>query len=176
MLYVKELYKSIIVDDLTNVPNLKSVWCELTGTKSSLIIGVCYHRTSASVVNKMALHNVIGQACRRYKNVLICGDIKHRTIDWDLLQYNSEGQKFLDLTLDCFLHQHVNEPTRGENILDLVLSSCESMVDNLAVHELFANSDQNVITIDLFCDASITYWKEFYHDLRRGNYKAMNLA
>ena len=27
---------------------------------------------------------------------------------------------FLELTLDCFLHQHVNEPTRGENILDLV--------------------------------------------------------
>ena len=165
MLYVKELYKTIIVDDLTNEPNSESVWCELTSTKSSLIIGVCYHSTSASVVNEVALHNVIGQACRRYKNVLICGDFSHRTIDSDLLQCNSEGQKFLDLTLDCFLHQHVNEPTRSENILDLVLSACESMVDNLVVHELFANSDHNFITFDLFCDVSMTYWKELYHYL-----------
>ena len=127
-LYVKELYKTIVVDDLTNVPESESVWCELTSTKYSLVIGVCYHSTSASVVNEVALHNVIGQACHTYKNVLICGDFNHRTIDWDLLQCNSEGQKFLDLTLDCFLQQYVNAHTRDENILDLVLSSCESMV------------------------------------------------
>ena len=117
MLYVEELYKAIVVDDLTNVPNSESVWYKLTSTKSSLIIGVCYHSTSASVVYEVALHNVIEQACHRYKNVVICGDLSHITIDWDLLQCNSEGQKFLDLTLDCFLHQHVDEPTRGENIL-----------------------------------------------------------
>ena len=92
MLYVKELYKTI-VDDLTDVPDSESVLCELTSTKSSLVIGVCYHSTSASVVNEVALHNVIGQACRRYTNVLICGDFNHRTIDWDLLQCNCEGQK-----------------------------------------------------------------------------------
>ena len=82
------------------------------------------------------------------------------------------AKKFLDLTLDCFCHQHVNEPTRGENILDLVLTSCESMVDNLVVHEQFANSYHNFITFDLSCDASVTYWMELYHDIRRGNFKA----
>ena len=47
------------------------------------------------------------------------------------------------------------------------------MVDNLVVHELFANSDNNFITFDLFCDVSMTYWKELYHDFRRGDFKAM---
>ena len=47
------------------------------------------------------------------------------------------------------------------------------MVDNLVVHELFANSDHNFITFDLFCDVSMTYWKELYRDFRRGNFKAM---
>ena len=150
MLYVKELNKTIIVDDLTNEHNSESVWCELTSTKSCLIIGICYHSTSASVVNEVVLHNAIGLVCRRYKNVLICGDINHRTIDWDLLQCNSEGQRFLDLTLDYFPHQHENEPTKGENILDLFLSSCESMVDSLVVHEQFANSDHNFITFTYF--------------------------
>ena len=101
------------MDDLTNVPNSESVWCELSSTKSSFVIGVCYHSTSASVVNEVALHNVIGQACHGYKDVLSCSDFDHRTIDWDLLQCDSEGQNFLDLTTDCFLHQHVNAPIKG---------------------------------------------------------------
>ena len=65
MLYLRELYKTIVVDDLTNVPNSVSVWCVPTSIKSSLVIGVFYHSTSASLVNEVALHNVVGQACRR---------------------------------------------------------------------------------------------------------------
>ena len=81
MLYVEGLCMTIVEDDLTNVLDSESVWCELTTTKSSLVIDVCYHSTSASVVNEVALYNVIGQACCRYKNVLIYGDINHGTID-----------------------------------------------------------------------------------------------
>ena len=62
MSYVKELYKTIVVDDLSHVPDSESVWCEQTSTGSSLVIVVCDHSTSASMVNEAALHNVIGQA------------------------------------------------------------------------------------------------------------------
>ena len=34
------------------------------------------------------------------------------------------------------------------------------MVDNLVVHEQLANSDNNVMTFEFFCDVSMTYWKE----------------
>ena len=53
------LNKTTVVDDLANVPNSGSVWCELTSTKSSLVIGVCCHSASASAVSKVALHNFI---------------------------------------------------------------------------------------------------------------------
>ena len=29
------------------------------------------------------------------------------------------------------------------------------------------------MTFDLFCDVSMTYWKELYHGFRRGKLKAM---
>ena len=32
MVYVKEHYKTIVSDDLSNVPDSESVWCELTST------------------------------------------------------------------------------------------------------------------------------------------------
>ena len=47
------------------------------------------------------------------------------------------------------------------------------MVDNLIVHEQFSNSDHNFITFDLFCDVSMSYWNELYHDLRQGNCKVI---
>ena len=79
----------------------------------------------------------------------------------------------LDLTLNCFLHQHVNKPTRGEHILDLDSSSCESMVDNFFVHRQFSNRDHNFMTLDSSYDVSVTYLREFYHYFKRGSVKAM---
>ena len=43
----------------------------------------------------------------------------------------SEDQQFIFLIQDSFLTQHVLEPTRGENVLDIVLSSQKELVDNV---------------------------------------------
>ena len=43
----------------------------------------------------------------------------------------SEDKQFLLLFQDSFLTQHVHEPTRGENVLDLILSSHSELVDNV---------------------------------------------
>ena len=47
-----------------------------------------------------------------------------------------DDRQFLLLTQDCYLTQHVLEPTRGGNVLDLMLSSQEELVVNVKVHEL----------------------------------------
>ena len=50
------------------------------------------------------------------------GDFNH--IQWKCLQSTgSEDHKFLYSVQDQFLTQHMLEPTRGENVLDIVLSS-----------------------------------------------------
>ena len=41
------------------------------------------------------------------------------------------------------------EPTRGENVLSVVLSSQKELVDNVKIHEPLGNSDQNKIHIDI---------------------------
>src|SRR6218665_1400464 len=48
---------------------------------------------------------------------------------------NSEGERepdriFLDFIETSFMQQHVMEPTRGKNILDLVITSDENMIEN----------------------------------------------
>ena len=41
------------------------------------------------------------------------------------------------------------EPTRGENVLDIVLSSQKELVDNIKIHELLGNGDHNQIHFDI---------------------------
>ena len=41
------------------------------------------------------------------------------------------------------------EPTRGENVLDKVLSSQKELVDNVKIHEPLGNSDHNQIHFDI---------------------------
>ena len=59
-------------------------------------------------------------------------DFNHGRIQWNSLQSTgTEDQKFLNLVQDSFLTQHILEPTRGENVLDIVWSSQKEFVDNL---------------------------------------------
>ncbi len=44
------------------------------------------------------------------------------------------------------VYQHVNIPTRDNNILDLVLSICENLVTDLKVSLEFSTSDHRLIT------------------------------
>ena len=41
------------------------------------------------------------------------------------------------------------EPTRGDNVLDIVLSSQKELMDNVKIHEPLGNSDHNQIHFDI---------------------------
>ena len=60
-----------------------------------------------------------------------------------------DDQQFLLLIQDSFLTPHVLEPTRGEHLLYLVLSSLNKLVDNVKMHEPLGNSDHNQIHFDI---------------------------
>ena len=52
------------------------------------------------------------------------GDFNHGHIQWKYLESTGgEEQQFLLLIQDNFITQHALEPTRGDYVLDLVLSS-----------------------------------------------------
>ena len=64
-------------------------------------------------------------------------------------EYRGEDQRFLLLILDSFLTQHVLEPTRRENVLDLVSSSQNELVDNVKMHEPLGSHDHSQIHFDI---------------------------
>ena len=78
------------------------------------------------------------------------GNFNHRHIQWISLENTGgENQQFLFLIQDSFLTQHVLERTRGENVLYIVLSSQNKLVDNVKIHEPLSNRDHIQIHFDI---------------------------
>ena len=81
---------------------------------------------------------------------VIMGDFNHGHIQWESLESaGGDDHQFLLLTQDCFLIQHVLEPTRGGNVLDLILSSQNELVDNVKVYKSLGSSDHNQIQFNI---------------------------
>ena len=76
------------------------------------------------------------------------GNFSHGHIQWKSLE-RGEDQQFLFLIQDSFLTQHVLEPTRGENVLDIVSSSQNELVDNVKTQQPLGNSDHHLIHFDI---------------------------
>ena len=164
ILYCKSYLTAVMDSELTNFNDTEAVWCNLTTDNGNILMGVFYHSPSANSEQELDLHNMISMACDRQGEKIICRDFNHSSIDWGSLHSGAEGVKFVNLVQDCFLVQHVDQPTRGNNILDLVLSSNEALVENLLVNEPFGTSDHNAITFDLVTSVQIKVWTISYFD------------
>ena len=65
------------------------------------------------------------------------------------------------------------EPTRRENVLDIVLASQKELVGNVKIHEPFGNSDHNQIHFDTDVKSEGKDKKTYRRNFHKGNYKDM---
>ena len=93
------------------------------------------------------------------------GDFNHPDIRWNSLDSSNESAKFLLLVQNCFLTQHVLEPTRGDNVLDLILSSNKELVDNVTVVEPLGQIHFNITV-----KTGSRYPKQMKRDFKKGDY------
>ena len=118
------------------------------------MLGVCYIPPNDQEADTR-LQYVSRQTCETYRHCIIVGDFNNRTIDWDIAEAEARDQAFLDTVQDCFLTQHVRQPTRGDNILDLIFSSEEKMVEDVRILPPLANSDRNAISFRMKIKATV---------------------
>ena len=66
-------------------------------------------------------------------------------IDWEERDPTAEGTPLLEFANDNYLTQWVKDPTRGDNILELVLTSEDNIVKSLVVREEVGGSDHRLV-------------------------------
>ena len=92
---------------------------------------------------------------------MICGDCNHPSIAWggDESGGNVATREFFHGMRDCFLHQNVNKPTHHyinhqANILDLVFTNQEGMVNNIEHAVPLGKSHHDILTFNFTCYAT----------------------
>jgi len=155
MFYIKKGLKIRILTEL-NKFDVESLWCEILNEfNDKVVVGVVYRRPNLSNDDMTKLCEVIETSCR--ERVLLLGDFNLPTIDWTHLGgVTRHDDMFLEIVKDNFLTQHIMSPTRGTNILDLVITSDSNMIENLTLCEPLVNSDHVVLMFDFIFRNTIT--------------------
>jgi hypothetical protein len=161
---------------------VESVWTRVKlrgGDK--LLIGNVYRSPSSTPENDDRVNKLIVKASKlNFSHVLIMGDLNHPAVNWNNLSTeHAEGHKtfkFLESLKDSYLFQHVENPTHkrpGEkaNILDLVLTNEENMVENLRHNEPLGKSHHHVITFEFACYSTHKDSSQRKLLLDKGNYE-----
>ena len=112
--------------------------------------------------------------------MLILGDFNYLTIHWATLDtpHNKENctAKFLTVTQNCFLHQHVNNPTHVRpnqipTLTDLCFTSDDQAINNMSFLSPLGKSHHNVIIFQ--CQLECVESSEVGYNYHKANYAAM---
>ena len=163
----------------------EAVWAEIKLNKRDTLLVSCVYRSpGSSDANNEYLNDLIKEV-KRYKHThfLLLGDFNFPNIDWNVFNTASGNEesadfKFVDCLRDNCLYQHVTSPTRGRigynaNILDLVITNEECMIDEMVHESPIGKSDHSVLTVKYKCYAEIAEGRrtKYYYD--KGDYQGL---
>ena len=155
LLFVKDSIDSAINEDLSEL-SCESLWIKIYMDKNySINLGICYRSESATAAEIDCMYQAITAASQG--QALIMGDFNYRTINWTTLEADSHEKPFINLIQDCFLTQHVLQPTRGKNILDLILTTDPNTIEEVEVLEHFSTSDHQIVMWSFLCTDDLVH-------------------
>ena len=115
---------------------------------------MCYQSQEADENELGEMFGSIKLVCDTNRSILVMGDFNYPDINWNTLMADINGNKFLKLVRDCYLEQHVSVPTRGNNILDLILTTEMPNKDPISMLPPVDNSDHDVLLFSIDCSIS----------------------
>ncbi len=144
------LVKSILNPSPVDIEiNAEVKWIKINPhEKIEILVGVAYHPDLGGLSNLEVICESMN--CIDTENVLLMGDFNLRDIDWRSMEATANTSKlFLQTLEDNCLYQLVNEPTRGSNLIDLVITGNPDMIDNVSVEQPFSTSDHRRTDVTL---------------------------
>ena len=129
---------------------LETVFAKITlENDSKVVVGAVYRPTNNDFTYTEKLTTYIHRLLRKHPKAVhwILGDFNLPDVDWQTRtveghQYlKTINESFLDLCFNNQLDQIVTEPTRGENILDLVFTNRPSLINKCKIRPVLSDHD-----------------------------------
>ena len=140
-----------------------------------LLFGCTYRSptdSTTSNTNNDHLNMLFEEICKsKYSHICLVGDFNFRDINWINCTSNhyedSKEWHFINTVQSCFLHQHIERPTRRRGSddpsqLDLIFTDEAMQVSDIQHHAPLGKSDHEVITFNFhsyldFSKPKVTY-------------------
>jgi len=137
---------------------------------------------AAAVEKAQLLSDFVNFVCSVQCPTTLVGDFNLPNIDWESytisgLDRGEVNATLLDAMLLNDLSQFVSEPTRIDNVLDLVLSSDPLGISFCSVGTPFATSDHSAVIFELCCQENLCKTNasnSFVLDYKNADYEGMN--
>ena len=132
MLAIKD---NILSRLLKSPPQLEAVTVQIL-SKFSFVLCLVYlpPNSLTNVFDTLSEHII--NLCDKNLPIILLGDFNTPDINWDILTgSSSQSILFCDLVFQLNFLQLVNEPTHVQgNVLDLIFTNKEDLIDNVTVH------------------------------------------
>ena len=145
------IFKS--VREIEHDYDLEVILVQLTTVSNGeILICSCYRPPNAGKIWMETFESFLNDVCSRQSKVVLAGDFNLARACWNSHE-NSNGaneRTFIRILDDYFLDQMNNYATRGNNILDLVITSIPNKVyvcEILKPSEAEISTDHNAITL-----------------------------
>ena len=149
-----------------------------------LVIGCIYRSPSGNQLDSTS------RLCELMKSIsdtnpshlVLVGDFNYRDIDWthcySTACINHHSHQFVNTIQDCYLVQHVTEPTRyrsdsSPHTLDLIFSNEPNMISDLQYLPGLGHSDHICLKFNIECYTIHTMPCNTKLNLNRGDYEGM---
>jgi len=150
ILYVRGELEPVEFCPKTKFP--EHAWCRITSLdRVELLIGVCYRSGNVKIFGQDS-HQLVRQLLEEVSqyHVMIMGDFNYPGIDWDMQLAcdgaTAEEKMFVECLMDNYYTQHVTQSTRGDSVLDLIITSDSDIIDNIMILENLGCSDHNMLS------------------------------
>ena len=161
----------------------ESVWCEISlKGNDKLLVGSVYRSPNSTHDNDTKINELIVKMTEGRSHALITGDFNFPELDWieELSPKNPDhpASKFMEAIRDSFLTQHVKKPThfrsaQTPNVLDLVFTSEQSMVDSIRHEAPLGKSHHHILCFDFKCYTRRATPSEPRYCFTKGNYSKL---
>lgn len=150
----------------------ESLWVKVFDSfNEGIFIGLFYRSPSASQEETFDILKQLKVHARG--NTVILGDFNFPEINWGLRDAAGVAKEFLKVADDLFLLQLVKVPTRGMNILDLILSTERNLVSDVDVSCPISNSDHNKIAFKVNCETKCLEEESIKYNYEKANFSAI---
>lgn len=169
-LYVKDSTIAVTTIEVNLPREIDGLCVKIRMHRTSYIVSCIYRPPNITEQVDLQLYESLGSTISG-KQAIILGDFNCANVDYENMTGNAEGERLINFLEDNFLNQTVKCPTRGANILDLVITTDESLVNNIQVLEPLADSDHNMVEFDFAVDG-----KKDKNEMRRPNFNKANFS